>query len=443
MSALDELYRVQNGVDDVVDTDHNTLVDAVEYVSDAFGGGYNYGNGRDGHIKLGEISTNPTTAPTAVITSGSGSLTGTYYYKYSVYNLSGETTVSNASATVTPSNQNVTVTIPAYATNTNVTGFYLYRSIDNSTYYRVAVIPVEDATNGAVWVDDIPATSGTAPQGSNTTGVSASFGGILQAKSVTISTGQTLTLTSTTPFLIIRCTGNVTISGAITFTGLVSGGAVVDQHPSSVVGAGAVSYTSGGATTYNGRSVFSSTNKIARASSRWMFSQGSGAFNDGTIGNDAGKAGGTVFIAAMGYIDVSNATLTGSGSAGAASTANSGGAGGTLVLYSTKYIKRTSTVATVNGGAASSGTFSNIPAAAGGGGGIIVYCAPFIIGSATSTANGGSGGSSNGSGSGTGAVGGANGGDSGSQVGTTGTGNAGSAGMIVDTNPTVFSIPRF
>lgn len=437
MSAIDELYQVQNGVDDVVDTDHNTLVDAAEFLSDTLGDYVNFGNGRDGNIKLGSIATNPTTAPTCIAT-GTGILSATYYYKYSVYNLSGETNVSSASATVSPSSQNVQVAIPAYVTNSNVTGFNLYRSVDDVTYYRVAKIPVQDATQGVTWIDEIPATSGTAPAGSNTTATSATFGGILHASSVTIQSGQTITVDSTYPYLVIKCTGDVTFAGTINGSEKASGTGAIPDTPQNDTQQGAS--TKGGVSSANGQPIFQSSSKLYKSSTRWIFSQGSGWA--AVTSTDASPAGGTVMIAAKGSISMGGCTVTNSGMAGVASEAKSGGSGGIAVFYSDKYISRATASVTANGGAGSTGTLSTAPGAGGGGGGIIVYCSPFIIGSATSTASGGAAGAANPSGSGTGAGGGGCGGTGGQPVGNTTTPGAGTSGLVIDTTPQVFMLPK-
>lgn len=442
MTAIDELYLVQNGVDDVVDTDHNTLVDAVLFQNDAFGGTYNYGNGRDGNLKMGAISPNATTAPT-VIAGVAGSLTGTFYYKYSVYNLSGETTVSSASSAVAPSAQKVTVTIPAFANNTNVTGFYLYRSADNVTYYRVAFIPVDDATDGATYVDNLPITSGTAPQGSNTTGTSVTTGGTFYAKSVSIPTG-TITLASSLPYLVILCQGDVTFGGTISGAGVWTANSIPEytaqatNQPSSASTKG---INSSIVSTYgSGSRIFLNTTQLQSSNSRWIFKQGSG----GAGGVGDGKAGGTVFIAAKGALNVSTGTITLNGANGGASQADGGGAGGICVLSSSTYINRTGVTISANGGNGSTGTNGTVPGASGGGGGIVVFISDYIIGSATVSVNGGSAGAANPSagGSSYGAVGGGCGGDGGLQISTTQTPNAGSAGISLDTTPRATSLPR-
>ncbi len=439
MSAIDELYQVQNGVDDVVDTDHNTLVDAVEFMNSAFGGTYNFGNGRDGNLKIGAISPNATTAPTC-IASGTGNLTGVYYYKYSVYNLSGETTASSASTTVSPTGQFVTVTIPPFSNNNNVTGFNIYRSTDNVTYYKVGTLPVDDATNGGSFVDNIPITSGAAPSGSNTTSTSATVYGTYYAKSVNITSG-TLTLNSTYPFLNIICQGDVTFNGTFTGSGLVSGGSAPEYNIPYVVptASGWFGPTTKGSDlasginstgTPMGLAIFNSTAQIWKSTSRFIYKQGEGGIGAST----PGKAGGTLFIAAKGKVNLSSSSISLNGGSGSASNADGGGAGGIFVCASGEYINLSATTISANGGNASTGINTTLPAASGGGGGLILIVTDNIsavVGTPTLTVNGGSGGSSNGSGAvgSSGAQGGGCGGRGGLQVSGTGVGNAGSVGV--------------
>lgn len=437
MTAIDNLYLVQNGVDDVVDSDHNTLVEAVQFVNDSFGGTYNFGNGRDGNLKLGAISPNPTTAPTA-IASGSGNLTGTYYYKYTVYNLSGETVESSASATVSPSGQYVTVTVPAFANNNNVTGFNIYRSVDNVTYYKVGVLPVDDATAGGSFVDNIPITSGAAPAGSNTTTTSATVYGTYYAKSVNIPSG-TLTLNSTYPFLNIICQGDVTFNGTISGSNLVSNGSVPDSV-SLIFGGGVSIYVSqttqgagyiGAAQVSNttGLAIFNSTAQMWRSSSRFIYKQGQGGIGYGS----GAKAGGTVFIAAKGKVNLSSAIINLNGQSGSATTGDGGGAGGVFVCASGEYINLSATSISANGGNGGTGSGS-YPAGGGGGGGIVAIITDNIsavTGTPTISVNGGSGAAANGSApaAAAGGGGGGCGGAGGAPITSVNAGNAGAVGI--------------
>jgi hypothetical protein len=199
--------------------DHNTVVYASQFLYENNLRGYPLGDGRDGHMQLGVISATTTSAPTLAILT-TGNLTGTFYYKYSACNLSGETAASTASSTISPSAQCVTVTIPATGSNTNITGFYIYRSADNVTYYRVGQLAVADATNGGTFIDNNPITSGTAPQGSNTSTTSATLDGFYQGTSFTMTSGQSITITADSPVgLYVVCQGNIDIQAGATITG--------------------------------------------------------------------------------------------------------------------------------------------------------------------------------------------------------------------------------
>lgn len=450
MTAINELYLVQNGVDDVVDTDHNTLVESVQFINDAFGGTYNFGNGKDGNLKIGVISPNATTAPTC-IASGTGNLTGVYYYKYNVYNLSGETTASSASTTVSATSQYVSITIPPFSNNNNVTGFNIYRSVDDITYYKVGSLPVDDATIGGVFVDNIPMTSGSAPSGSNTTSTSATVYGTYYAKSVDITSG-TLTLHPSYPFLNIICQGEVTFNGTFNGSNLVSGGAIPDYispiffgGTSSALGLttqGANYVGAGTVSTETGLPIFKYTSQAWKLTSKFMYKQGEGGI--GGVG-PAGKAGGTLFIAAKGKINLSSANISLNGGNGTASTSDAGGGGGVCVCASSEYILLSGTTISANGGNASTGVLSTYPAAGGGGGGLVFMITDNtnsrVIGSPTITVNGGSGGSANGAGSGTGAGGGGSGGGGGAPVTNTSAGNPGSVGLSNYFSSNQISIP--
>lgn len=423
-NPMDDLYDVTNGVNTVNAADHNTLVSASQFQYDGFGGTFNFGNGQDGHLFLGAISATTSTAPTLAL-NGSGNLTGTFYYKVSAYNLSGETAASSASATIAPSSQQVTVTIPGTGNATNITGFYIYRSPDNVTYYRVGFVTVDDVTQGATFVDNFPITSGTAPSGSNTTSASATAEGIYFARTLTMTTGQTLAQTTGSSIgLVIISQGNVTLNSGSTINATGKGTATIS--PVTKLAADKAAGTNGGSAVNangGGGGLFPSAAYCYTDLLRHYNKNGSGA------GSAVGAQGGSVLIISQTQI-ITQGTVTASADNSTAGATGSGGSGGGSIIFIAPYVNRNGGTFTANGGNAGNASGSTA-GAGGGGGGLVAFVANALVGTATSTVNGGTGGTATGSGGGSGNGGGAgagNGGGAGGSLGTTGAN--GSSGLV-------------
>lgn len=466
-NAIDDLYTVTDGVDDVVADDHNTLVAAAQYTYDCFGGTYNFGNGRDGNIKLGAIS-NPTVSNTITpALGGTGLLTGTFLYKYQLYNLSGKTLPTNGSVSVVASNNKVNLTIPAQASNTNVTGYEIFRSGDGgSTYYYVGKLPVDDATQQALFVDNVPVTSGTAPSGSNTTGNSATAGGIFYCKNFSIGSGQTLTVDHTKVGLIIVSNGSITVSSGATINGdnrfnsgtgnfgthcktfgLVPSSGLVANTGTAVIelfnGAGGLGFTTSKSPPQNpGYSTYQTkpypeihlTNDTT-----WFNGQGCSTADTTPGTTDARNPGASICLICKDILTVAG-TINSNGIT--QTLGYTPGAPGGLIYLVGSQINRAGAVISANGGGVITGTGSN-PTSGGGGGGVVFFIADFVYGSATTTVNGGAGASGNGSGNGAGSYGASFGGSGGASAGGTGVGSAGSAGQIITKTPSEIKLLRF
>lgn len=388
-NEMDDLYYVANGVDDVVDQDHNTLVDATQFVYDKLGGIYNVGNGIDGNVQLGTISATTSTAPTSQA-NGAGRLTGTFYYKYAAYNLSGETAASSAATGLVLTAQQAKVTIPGTANNNNITGFYVYRSIDDVTYYRVGKVALDTPSDGAIFYDNFDITSGTAPQGSNTTGVTATADGIYKCRTFTLKSSETLTITDDTATgLIVLAQGAIDIQSgsSIVGTGKHALGApkiISRDHIGRLDLSGeqdAVSTDGTQSSDNNQTGGYSAlTGAFAGDLKKYFNQQGSGA-TSGT----ATKPGSNVVLISASYINVNGAiTLTG------ATAVSGAGAAGGLFFAAAEYINRASATITSNGSNAVLTALTNVRLG-GGGGGAAVFLGDYIVGSATVTVNGGTG----------------------------------------------------
>lgn len=412
-NAMDDLYLRAN-TQTIDAADHNTVVQASQFLYANNLRGYPLGDGRDGAMCLGVIAATTTTAPTMAIASGSGNLTGTFYYKVSAYNLSGETAASSASSSISPSAQAVNVTIPATGSNTNITGFYIYRSTSSGgTYYRVGQLAVADSTNGGVFYDNNPITSGTAPQGSNTSTTTATIDGFYQATSFTMASGQTITITNNTPVgLYIVSQGAITIPSGATINGS-------EKHSTApVIGYGWIgSQNNAGGTngSYNaggGYGLLKTTSSIKSRLLDFYNTQGSGS---DTSYSATVNAGSSLMMISGAQITISG-TVTLSGKSGTATTGEGGGAGGTFGAIA-PIINRSGATITCNGGAG--GTSASLANSGGGGGGVVAWVADNITGSATvsvaagalgvggggSPAGGGGGNGGNGSNAGAGIVG--------------------------------------
>lgn len=432
-NEIDDLYLVQNGINDVVDTDHNSLVEAVNFIYDGFGGTYNFGNGMDGHLKLGAI-TNPTGSNVAVPSvNGTGFLTGTFYYKYSLYNLSGETLPTNASATVSVTGQQVKVSLPAQASNTNVTGFYIYRSADNSTYYRVGFLAVDNATETHVFYDNNPILSGTAPAIVNGTGNTSTASGIYHCRDATFTASQTLTPADSVVGLVIIAQDFIDCQAGSTID---SDSAQINMSVGAAIHGGGRVFGSTGNSTINGANTYSSYTSAPARVKGYGYGVGNVFKNArlGWYGTQGGginttKAGGSVVLIAKNYVKL-NGTITTIGQAATAGTATEPAASGGLIYVLSNRIDRTGGTLTATGGAGVVGT-STTPSAGGGGGGVVCLFSNYLTGSATINVNGGAGASGNGSGAGNRDAAGGFGGDGADGVATTAVGSAGSVGLTV------------
>lgn len=381
MTAIEDLYLVQNGVNDVVDQDHNTLVDAANYLNDTLGGVINFGNGIEGNLKVGVISA-PTATDVAVPTSNeTGYLTGTFYYKYSLYNLSGETAVVNASSTVTVAAKNVKVTIPAQASNTNVTGFYIYRSTDDITYYRVGFIAVDDVTSGATeFIDNNPITSGTAPAGA-TTSTSATISGRYYCNTLTLLSGQTLNITNKAEIIatdIIDFQSGSIVDG--------DGGKATTSYGYLQIAANSggtsLSLIDGGFSS-NGNKIAES-NDVLKKHVNWYNHQGHGS---GNAQYYYAQAGASLLCYAKNRLNL-NGTINLNGDVGSGAAAASGGGSGGVFYGISELIDKTSLTANLNGGNAFSvgGGGSTVY---GGGGGIWFLAYNYLLGTGTINVNAG------------------------------------------------------
>lgn len=471
-NAIDDLYTVADGVDDVVADDHNTLVAAAQYTYDCFGGTYNFGNGRDGNLKLGAIA-NPTVSNTITpALGGAGLLTGTFLYKYQLYNLSGKTLPTNGSVSVVASNNKVNLTIPAQASNTNVTGYEIFRSGDGgSTYYYVGKLPVDDATQQALFVDNVPVTSGTAPSGSNTTGNTVTAGGVFYCKDFTLSSGQTITVDHTSIGFIVISNGNITVSSGATINGnnrFNSGngtsigshhqlfGAFLtnvhhgaanyflnyqwDQNTGANYGFGTTtSHTPPSASGYGTFNTKAYSEQALTSSQMWFNGQGAGVTEATASASSPDNPGASVVL-------ICKDILTVGGTITCNAIAQTDGqkppaAGGLIYLVGTQ-INRSGATLSADGGAAVAGNFT-APTSSGAGGGVIFYIADFIYGTATATVNGGAAAAANGSGVGAGTSGASFGGKAGTAISAGSAGNAGGAGQIITKTPSQIRLLRF
>lgn len=431
-------YLVQDNINDVVAQDHNSLVADVRNLGQLWGP-LGYGNGQDGRFRLGSI-TNPvaTNVPVASDSGLSGRLSGTFYYKYAVYNFSGETTITNASTTVTVTNKQVLVQIPAQASDTNVTGYRLFRSTDNVTYYAVADIPVANATQLVSIYDNNPITSGAAPAGSNTTSNTATVGGIYRVSSIEVAAGQTINGDPNKKMgLILLCAGDAVVRGTISVNEVGTSNIYAFASSSSASVSQGGLFASG---TTAGTSIQMNINVNRQAlipSSQLVFSAGLPVYLSGGGGtymdasnSPANFGGGLLFMAVKGVMDIQSATITSRGR-DALTVANFGGcAGGGIYLCANIILRAGATIA------ATGGNGNNTIQHASGGGGIIGFCANMISGSATVSVNGGTPGSGANA-SGWGGSGGFGGAGSGTNNG------AGAVGVITERDFNNAILPRF
>jgi len=197
----------------------------------------------------------------------------------------------------------------------------------------------------------------------------------------TFSVTGTLTVPSG---LIIRATGNVTISGQIVVAPSITNGAGIGSSLSVVDGTGGNVAAGGGAVS------------TQRARTLVNPSVGGGV---GSAGPGAGSiiagGGGTVVILAAGSITISGGGSIhadgANGQIGNTSTETGGGAGGggVIVLASKTSITNSGTLSAIGGTGANAFNGSN--AGGGGGGGVVYLLGPTIAGGTVTVAGGGAG----------------------------------------------------
>jgi hypothetical protein len=237
-------------------------------------------------------------------------------------------------------------------------------------------------------------------------------------------TNLTITGTLTVPSgLVIRATGNVTISGQIKVASNTNAGAGIGSSPAAV---GNNSIAAGGGA-------------VSPLFARLMVSPGPlgggvGPFSDHNAANPAG-GGGTIVIVAAGSITI-NATgsIRADGDNGrpavpSSSIGGGGGGGGVIVLASRTGITNNGVMTALGGNGANAlpDPSTGTGASGGGGGGVISLFAP-VISVGTAIVNGGAAGSGINATSGYGGGGGGSGGAGGSSGAAT-YATAGSPGM--------------
>lgn len=430
-SGLTDLYKVTNGVDDVVDNDHNTVVDGS--ISLALRMAINYGGGEDGQGVLGSL-TNPSTGSGAYLiasNNGSGRLTGSFRYRATFFNLSGETTATGDSGTdIVASSNKITVSNLPISTQTAVIqGRRIYRSADAGSTWKL-IAQINDNTTTS-FSDNNDLTSGASIPSSNTTGVTGTIsGGTYHFTNFKILSGQTLTLANSTlndGILIAKCLGTVLIQGTINGKGKNSYGNTSTPTRNQP----------GDSTYYNPGTTFgiSPSAGTTITSNKQIYGYGTDYFDsyfqqgDGYGGGSG--AGGTIIVQSKGDLTVSG-TIDCDGISLTSATA-SGSAGGRVELISSGYLNTTGATLKANGGSGANGNGS-VYAGGGGGGGFIILVGQIVNNGSTNTVNGGAAGTQS---TGTGASGGG-----GAYSGNGGTGSAtaaaGSAGQIITTGIDTF-----
>jgi hypothetical protein len=242
------------------------------------------------------------------------------------------------------------------------------------------------------------------------------------------STLQFTNLTITGPLtvpsgLVIRATGNVTISGQIKVASNTNAGAGIGSSPAAV----------------GNNSVAAGGGAVSPLFARLMVSPGPlgggvGPFSDHNVSNPAG-GGGTIVIVAAGSITINaSGSIRADGDNGrpavpSSSIGGGGGGGGVIVLASRTGITNNGVMTAVGGNGASAlpDPSTGTGASGGGGGGVISLFAP-AISVGTAMVNGGAAGSGTNATSGYGGGGGGSGGAGGSSGAAT-YATAGSPGM--------------
>jgi len=252
----------------------------------------------------------------------------------------------------------------------------------------------------ALELDTIPQTHmylGSADLGSVTMAVNTTLdSGEYHYSSLTLNGSQTLDVTeSTDGFLIIRCTGTVTIAGTIDLDGKGStGGASVNasnaKGNTGTSGTGGASGGSGGSSnTGDGGDGGGNTFRAVTVAGP------AGPTANNTIGN-AGASMDAQFLRVLNYIiDPLNYTGAGGGSGGC-SFANSGSGaggngGGVLIIIANEIDFQSGATITLDGGVGITGSGSD-GAGGGGGGGTLIFISDTLTNDGTITHTGGAGG---------------------------------------------------
>lgn len=397
-----------------------------------------YGTGKDGAYGVGAI-TDPATAPSGLSTSTTGGYlaAGTHTYKITYGNCSGETLPSSASSSqaTTGSTSTVTMTIPVGGSGT--TWRKIYRDSGAGTWRLVAHLGENTTTS---FTDGVLNGTIAAP-GSNTTGATWSnptgewhFDGDMSIGATTVGTTGNMA-----GVLIIRCRGNVTITGAISANASFTGGAGSPIYGTTFYSSSEQIFTTG----TKGRDAITTSAYIQSGAIRGFGSnqlaphvgwQGQGG--TGGAGGTAGSAGGVIIICAYSITVDTGGSVTANGGNGAAGTGggdNAGGGGGAGGLVAMRVrdsglVKATTSVTATggNGGnAATAGAGGNYVGAGGGGGGGYVYLLGYWLNSGSLTVTSGTGGN-NTTTAGTSILG-AHGGSYAGDGGTGGTSGAGAA----------------
>lgn len=341
-------YLVANGIDDVTDTSHNNQTNDIQALAQRLS--LNYGNGIDGQGVMGSL-TDPSATLTAS-TNGTGNLTGSFRYRVSFYNLSGETlpTADPGSDQVTATANKVLIqNIPVSSQTALITGRKVYRSADGGTTYTlIATIPDNVTTS---FTDNNDITTGASIPTSNTTGATGTLtGGEYNFTSLSILVSQTLNISDNTK---IRVLGNVSIAG-------------------SVIGASVLGGLLNGLNGAIGTNRDNHNGIVKSTQLRHVFgNQGNGGAFYGN-GASLANAGVALAILAKGDITLSTATITLNASA-TTTNQGGGGAGGVFCLASLGQITATGTISCngADGGIAG----STVGAGGGGGGGFVSFIA--------------------------------------------------------------------
>jgi hypothetical protein len=313
-----------------------------------------YGTGRDGVFKVGVVAANSTVSALAEVASSGAIPAGTYNYKVTGGNASGETNVSAASSNIVlaGSTSAVTLTVPVNG-DADCAWRKIYRS-DNTgagTYRLIGYIPDNTTTT----FRDTLAYGGTAAPGSDTT-----------SASLTLAAGEyyfigdvTLPTTTLSGDVVIRCTGTFTNSGVVTGTGSGHGRSRLSpMGPDGTIGQliwlGAEPRGFG-------------TNFRALA----MPSAGSAGMTSGGTAGTGGLPGASLIVYC--YNGRIGSTITSSGATGAAgSGGNSGGGGGgagaLIVIMARGVISSATATVTTSGGTGGAGAGTGRGGRAGGGG---------------------------------------------------------------------------